>query len=307
VQKNPTSTAIAAGLLCAVFLWGASNTATKYLVETWPPVFTGCVRFMAAGAVFCALLRWTKLFGETHLVTPEINRQLWLRGGLSLATYILAFNWALKLSPVAHVALYLGASPVWALLWEGPPQRNWLSLQRYAAAALAFSGVVVLLWPALRHGSANLSGELLGVTCSVLWANFGRQCRVLGRDLTGPEVSAQTFWRVGIILAPFSLMEISVQAPPMRLNLLLALLVCVLGGSIGAIALWSAALRHWKTSQVYLFNNLIPLSSMTWAYFCLGEQITATFWKAMVLIAAGVLLGQANLQRLFGRLWLPTE
>jgi drug/metabolite transporter (DMT)-like permease len=41
-----------------------------------------------------------------------------------------------------------------------------------------------------------------------------------------------------------------------------------------------------------LYNNLIPLSTMLWAHFTLGEAVTTTFWVAMALIVAGVLLGQ---------------
>jgi drug/metabolite transporter (DMT)-like permease len=66
-------------------------------------------------------------------------------------------------------------------------------------------------------------------------------------------------------------------------------------------------LRHWNTSRVYLFNNLIPLSNMGWAHVCLGEPVTATFWFAMILIAGGVTLGQANLQRFFGAFWPPAD
>lgn len=286
---------MAAGLLFAVFLWGGNNTGVKYLVKFWPPIFTGSTRFLAAGALFCALLRWTKFFGPTHAVSRDLNRRLWWRGGLSLALYILVFNWALKLSTVSHVTLYLGAAPVWALLWEGRPEKNWASAQRYGAAALAFCGVAVLLWPAAHHGAGNLPGEILGVACGILWPFFGLQCRDLGRELTGAEVSAQTFWRAGLILAPLSLVEISVQAPSLRLTLLLVQLFCVLGGSIVAFALWNSALRYWKTSQVYLFNNLVPLSSMGWAHYCLGERITATFWSAMLLIGAGGVAGPGQL------------
>jgi drug/metabolite transporter (DMT)-like permease len=329
LHKKPNPTTIVAGLLTAVFLWGASNTAVKYLVKSWPPIFAGSSRFLIAGFIFCFLLRKTKIFGETHTITPELNRSLWLRGGLSLTAYMLSFYWALQRSSVAHVTLCIGASPVWALLWEGRPQRSWLSFQRYAAAALAFCGVTVLLWPAVRQHSLNLTGDLLGVLCSFLWALFGHQCRILGRNLTGPEISAQTFWRVGVILAPFAIAEMFVHIPPeltwldvvkspslidfsphalpLNWKLLFAQVVCILGGSIVAFALWNGALRHWKTSQVYLFNNFVPVTSMAWAYFCLGEQITATFWRAMILIVASVLLGQANLQSLYGRRWIPAD
>jgi drug/metabolite transporter (DMT)-like permease len=306
-QKNRGQATVAAGLFFAVFLWGGNNTGVKYLVKFWPPIFTGCTRFLVAGLLFCALLRWTRLFGQTHGISRDLNHRLWWRGGLSLALYTLVFNWALKLSSVSHVTLYLGAAPVWALLWEGRPEANWRSVQRYGAAALAFSGVAILLWPSVHGGAGNLPGELLGVACGILWPLFGLQCRELGRDLTGAEVSAQTFWRAGILLVPFSLVEISMVTPPLRTSLLLVQLFCIIGGGIVAFAFWNGALRFWKTSQVYLFNNLVPVSSMLWAHYCLGERITATFWGAMLLIGAGVLLGQANWQKIFGRLWLPTD
>ena len=74
-----------------------------------------------------------------------------------------------------------------------------------------------------------------------------------------------------------------------------------------AYALWNNALRHWPTSQVFLFNNLIPLSTMTWAHFCLGEPVTRTFWLAMALIVAGVVLGQTKWQKVLGTHWVPAE
>ena len=69
---------------------------------------------------------------------------------------------------------------------------------------------------------------------------------------------------------------------------------CILFGSVIPYTLWNAALRHWRTSRVMLFNNLIPLSTMSWAWFFLQEPVTPTFWMAMILIVAGVVLGQAN-------------
>jgi len=308
VQAKPNHGAIAAGLLLAVFLWGANNTGVKFLVRSWPPIAIGCTRFLAAGLLLLALLRWTRWFGGQTKPTAEMKRRLWTRSGLSLALYIVTFNWALRLTSLSHVALYLGAAPVWALLWEGPPERNWKSAQRYGAAALAFSGVLVLFLPLLRGGKTALTGEILGLACSVLWTHFGRQCRSLGGELSGAEISAQTFWRTGVLLTPLAAAEIAAGGGiPWRADLALVQLFCVVGGSVVAFALWNNGLRHWKTSQVYLFNNLIPLSNMAWANVCLGERITAGFWLAMAMIAAGVLLGQTDWQRLFGARWPPSD
>jgi drug/metabolite transporter (DMT)-like permease len=299
VRTKPNNGAIAAGLAFAVFLWGASNTGVKFLMRFWPPIATGSSRFLAAGLVLMALLRWTKLFGAQKKPLPaELEKALWWRGGLSLAVYIVVFNWALKLTALSHVALYLATAPVWALLWEGRPTRSWKSAQQYGAAALAFGGVLVLFLPMLRNGRAgSILGEILGMVCPVLWTYYGVQCRALGRDLSAAEISVHTFLRAGLLMAPLAMIELSSVQVRWRLDLVLIQVFCILGGAVAAFALWTNALRHWKTSQVYLFNNLLPVSNMAWANVCLGEPITGTFWMAMLLIAAGVFAGQAKWRR----------
>lgn len=307
MNNKPANSPIVASLFSAVILWGANNAGTAFLVRYWPPIFVGCTRFLVAGLILLGLFRWTRIFETQQAISRELNRQLWWRGGLALALYIVVFNWALVVAPISHVAVYLGAAPVWALLWEGKPEKSWKSLQRYFAAGLAFCGVVVLFWPVLKAGSKGLFGEILGLASSVLWTNYGRQCRALGQHLSGAEVSAHTFLRAGLLILPVTIFEILLKPLVWRTDAALIQIFCIVGSGVVAFALWNNALRHWKTSQVYLFNNLIPLSTMSWAHITLGEPVTKTFWTAMILIVAGVLIGQANWQKIFGTRWLPTE
>ena len=122
---------IAGGLLLVVFLWGGNNVGTKWLVGTWPPIFTGATRFLVAGGILLAVLRFTKLLGEFKPIERALWPQLWLRGGFGLAAYIVPFCWALHLTAASHVALYIGASPIWALLAEERPRWNRASFRRY--------------------------------------------------------------------------------------------------------------------------------------------------------------------------------
>jgi drug/metabolite transporter (DMT)-like permease len=297
VLSAKSNASIVAGLLLAVTFWGGNNAGTKWLVQTWPPVWIGTTRFFCAGLLLLGLLRFTKLLGTSRALRSEIKRRLWWRGGLSLATYIVAFTYAVKFTSASHVALYLGAAPVWALLWEGLSDRMSHGAWRYAAATLALTGVFVLLWPALRDSHANLLGEILGLASSILWTNYGRQCRSLAATLSGAEVSAHTMWRGGALLLPIIIAElIARKTLPLGGMQIAVQSYCILAGGVFAFAIWSNALRHWSTSRVFLFNNLIPLSTMTWAHFCIGEAITPTFWVAMILVAAGVVLGQMKFQ-----------
>jgi len=296
VRRSNPNFAIAASLAFAIFLWGGNNTGTKWLVQSWPPVVTGSTRFICAGLLLAGLLRWTNLFGPSAPITADTRRRLWLRGGLTLAAYIVCFNWALRFTSASHVALYLGASPVWALLWEERPAKSLRSLRLYGAAALALAGVITLFWPALHNAKTSLPGEALGLIGSVLWTVYGRESRALGNLLPGADVAAQTMWRAGILLIPLAVVE-TIMSPvmPCTMAMLGVQLYCVVAGGVVAFGIWTNSLRHWPASRVLLFNNLIPLSTMTWAHFCLGEPVTQTFWIAMSLIVAGVILGQSDL------------
>jgi drug/metabolite transporter (DMT)-like permease len=297
--KKTSNAMLGLGLLFAIFLWGGSNAGTKFVLAAWPPMWTGGSRFLSAGLLLLGILGWTDWLGQGRALTPEMRRGLWWRGGLSLAAYIVVFNSAVRHTAVSHVALYLGAAPVWALLWEGRPALAWSTLQRYGAAALALTGVLVLFWPASKAPTGSWGGEVLGLAASVLWTHYGRQCRILGAHLSGAQSSAHTMWRAGVLLMPLGLVEIWRSGLVWRSDLAWVHAYCIVAGGVAAFAIWNQALRHWPASRVLLFNNLIPLSTMGWAWACLGEPVTRTFWLAMLLIVAGVVLGQTNWQAIF--------
>jgi drug/metabolite transporter (DMT)-like permease len=281
-------------LLFAIGLWGGNNAGTKYLMAYWPAAWTGASRFFCAGLVLLAILRWTTWLGVSSPISATLRQRLWWQGGLSLAAYIVCFNSALRFTSASHVALYLGASPVWALLWEGRPALTLDTLRRYGAASLALLGLLVLFWPALRFSSTTWLGEVLGLLASVLWTNYGRQCRVFGAHLTGAQMTAHTMYRAGMLLAPLAVLEIVRSGLVVRGDLVAIQGYCIVAGGVTAFAIWSNTLRYWPTSQVLLFNNLIPLSTTTWAHFWLGEPITPGFWLAMGLVVSGVALAQIN-------------
>jgi drug/metabolite transporter (DMT)-like permease len=294
VSKPVNNTAIAASLLLVVIFWGGNNVGTKWLVTTWPPVWTGSVRFLFAGTILFGVLRFTNWLGAYQPLTRELLGQLWLRGGLSLAAYVVAFAWALHLTAASHVALYLGASPVWALVLEERPKRNWASVRRYGAALLAVSGVLVLFWPALKTADMNLAGEFCGLTASLMWANYNHQSRILAARINGVAVAAHSMWMSGMWLLPPGLVELAWHGAVLDARHLGVQAFCIVFGGVVPYAFWNSALRHWRTSRVMLFNNFIPVTTAAWAYFLLGEPITSTFCAAMVLIATGVGIGQAD-------------
>jgi drug/metabolite transporter (DMT)-like permease len=270
VKKSDT--VIALGLLLAVFLWGANNAGTKFIVREWPPVFTGSTRFLSAGLIMLAIFRWTNWLGEMKALTPLLNRQLWWRGGLSLA----AVHCVLQLGAAADVGVTCGALPRrvagLGVVLGRPAEEKLAELAALSGCAdcadrrngFVLSGLESLAWQHLDRRSA-------WAVVSVLWTNYGRQSRVLGANLSGAQATAHTMWRAGLLLLPFGLLEIPRANLHWRTDLFLAQLYCIVAGGVIAFALWNNALRVWPASRVLLFNNLIPLSTTSWSLFLSGR------------------------------------
>jgi drug/metabolite transporter (DMT)-like permease len=74
VPQPKHNVAIAGSLLFVVFLWGGNNAGTKWLVAAWPPIWTGGIRFLLAGLLLLAVLRFTSWLGEYHPLTSGLLR-----------------------------------------------------------------------------------------------------------------------------------------------------------------------------------------------------------------------------------------
>ena len=298
---------IAASLLLAITFWGANNVAVKYLVQHWPPVWIGSSRMLCVGMLLFGLQRWTPWAGKPSVIGPELNRSLWLRGSLILAGYIVVYTLAMMFTAPAHVALYFGTAPVWALFFESRPKADFESVRRYGAAILACAGIGILFWPKLQSGHADWRGDVLALVGCVIWVFYTRECKRLGGHLSSTEVTAHTMWRAGVWLAPVALWELVRSGVALRTELLgIQAFSIVFSGTL-AFILYNHALRHWPTSRVFLFGNLIPASTMLWAWLLLGDPLTTTFGVAMALVVAGVVLGQKIEIRILGNRWLPSE
>lgn len=292
-------------LVFATMLWGANNAGMKFLVKFWPPIAISSVRFILCGVLMLGLLRWTRWLGETTALAPTAGRQLWTRTGLSLAVYVVAFMVAIKYTSPANVALYLGTSPVWALLLEGRSEKG--RGLRWIAALLAATGAAILFWPSLAMRGDRWFGEAIALLASVLWALYGHLARGLSGAMTGAELTARSMWRAGVWLVPFTVWELTGATVIWRWDAAAVFAYSVLLPGIVSFALWAHALKLWPTSKVYLFNNLIPLWTVFWAWLFFGDPVTANVWLALFLIVGAVIISQTNWEKVLGRRWLPPE
>ncbi len=132
------------------------------------------------------------------------------------------------------------------------------------------------------------------LAASITWANYNRQSRVLSATIPGLEIAANSMWMSGAWLLPMGLIEvaahgITVDAPHLGVQAF-----CIFFGGVVPYAFWNSALRHWRTSQVMLFNNFHPPDDHCVGVFSFERTHHHTFCAAMILIVTGVAIGQAD-------------
>ena len=97
----------------------------------------------------------------------------------------------------------------------------------------------------------------------------------------------------GLLLLPFVIWEITKNPPALESHLIGWQVFSIFAGTIVGLGIWNHVLRYWPASRALLFNNLIPVFAMFWAWKFIDEKITPTFWPAMALVVAGVVVGLA--------------
>ena len=246
---------------------------------------------VASGAVALAILvairdRRLSLLGSRRVT-----------GVLSLTLYLVAFSvayvaldagmGALILFGGVQVTMFAGA----VMTGERVPTLRWLG------AALAFAGLVWLLWPAGAVRLPLLHG-LMMVAAALGWGIYSLAGRYAGEPLT--STAANFILAAPICLALMLLQPVSPEGIEVtRTGILLAVISGVVTSALG-YALWYAVLPKLQASVAAVAQLTVPVIALLGGMVFLGEVLTAKFAVASVLVLGGVALSVLAPQRTRG-------
>ena len=279
-DTHPTRVALA---LAAVYLiWGSTYLGIRIGLEGYPPFLMGGLRFLVAGSLFYAFLRW-----RGHAApTPAQWRNAVAMGVLLLLGGNGLVNFAEKTVSSGLAAIAVASMPLWAgsfsaLKGRQPGRMEWLGL------GIGFAGVV---W--LNVGSAmsaSLPGMIALLLAPVCWAFGSVWSR--DRDLPAPFMSTAAQMLCGgvaMTVVGLGIGERISAVPPLQATLAVAYLAL-----FGSIVAFSA--------YIWLLNNVRPALATSYAYVnppiavllgavLLNEHVDAHVIGAMAVILAGVLI-----------------
>lgn len=267
-------------LIGVYLLWGSTYLAIRIGLTGYPPFFMAAIRFLVAGGLLLAFLRWRGF----AMPTPRQWLNCAVAGTLLLGLGNGLVCYAEQSVPSGIAAVAVASMPLFAALFAGL-YRQWPSQMEWIGLSVGFVGVIVLNFGGGLRGSPL--GALALVTAAAAWAFGSVWSR--RRDMPHPAMSTAAQMLCGCLaLGIFGLLggERIHALPSLHANLALAYLV-VAGSILGF------------TAYIYLLHNVRPALATSYAYVnppvavlvgvALGGEMVHTLDLAgMAIILAGV-------------------
>ncbi|WP_256646128.1 drug/metabolite exporter YedA [Thermomonas paludicola] len=180
--STPAAASVALALAALYLIWGSTYLAIRFALEGgFPPFLLGGIRFLVAGGLLYAVLRWRGVAAPTR---PQW-RNLLVMGVLLLLMGNGMVNFGEQTVSSGMTAVIVSSSALWmgvfaALRGHRPNRMEWLGL------AIGFLGV---LWLSAGGSLAGTPGGLAALLVASLAWSFG-SIWSRGRDLPPPFMAA---------------------------------------------------------------------------------------------------------------------
>lgn len=264
-------------------IWGSTYLGIRFALEGgFPPFLLGGIRFVLAGALMFAVLRWRGVAAPT--------RAQWCNAAVMGVLLLLLGNGMVNLAektvPSAVAAVVIASVPLWmgifaAFRGQQPGRIEWLGM------AVGFAGVLWLNAGGARGGAWGGLVALL-VAC-IAWSYGSIWSR--GRDLPAPFMAAAAQMLCGgaaMLLVALATGERFVAMPTALAWGAFAYLAVF--GSIIAFSAYVWLLQNVRPALVGSYAYVNPVIAVLLGAWLANERFNARDLLAMGLIVAGVLV-----------------
>lgn len=272
------------------FVWGSTYLAIRIGVEQVPPFLLAAMRFLAAGIL---LFAWLRFRGA-----PSPSAREWASASLMgflifLVDYGCLF-WAEQRVPSGIAAVVLATIPVFIALFEIIFLRTQRLTFRLALALLiGIAGVAVLVNHSFSFGEVpvNTRGAIALLVASVSWSFATILSRKLALPASKPMSAAAQMFTGGVQLLLMSLAfgEFTrFHARQVSWSAWAALLYLVIAGSIVGFTAYIWLLHYESPTRVGTYAYVNPVVAVAIGYFFGHEPIGTRTLAGMALVLVSV-------------------
>lgn len=280
-------------LIFVALIWGVNFPVIKYALSDFLPLSFTIVRFsLAAAALFGVMALRRERFAVARQDLPALAA-LGLTG---ITFYNLLFMKGLQLTTASHSALFISMSPLFAAVLQTLRGRERLRASLVLGMLLATAGAYCIIRSThgeVRFGMATVTGDLMTIGASVLWALY----TVLAAPLLEryPPVTV-TAWSVAagtVLLLPAGAGELVRQSwSAIPAGSWAGLGFAALVGAAAAYVLWYEGVKRIGATRTIAYHYLVPFIAVLVSALFLGDAVKPLTIVGGVAIIGGVALVQ---------------
>jgi len=295
MNTSSTNVSRQTGLILAFatiyIFWGSTYLAIRLAVETLPPFLLAGIRFLFAGGVMFAWLRWKGV--------PLPDKNQWLHAAIAGTLMLLGGNglvvWAEQTVPSNLAALLVALTPAWfALLEWARPAGKRPALHTAVGILVGFIGVAFLVSGPHAAGTShaqNLIGMAALVLAGISWAAGSLWARYNAKP-ESPWMNAALQMICGggalMVLSVFNGEPGHFQYTRVQLQSWLALGYLVLFGSWIGFSVYIWLLKATTPARLATYAYVNPVVAVLLGHLVLSEPFGLRAMVSSAIILAGV-------------------
>ena len=281
---------IGIGLLFSI-LWASASVATKFGVQSAPPLILANVRFFIAGIL---LLGFSYGFCKGESFRLPIKKELFqlaLFGFLNTTLYLGLYVYAMKFTAAGIGSLAVSTNPLIIVLlsswWLGrrPKNEEWLGI------ALGMTGIAIATYPLLENSFTTTGGVVILLASMISVSAASVYYASVDWKLPNLLINGWQVFLAGIFLLPVTLIFGDVKSTHWDQQFWFSVLWLSLAVSIIGLICWFYLLRI-DTVKASLWLFLCPLFGFFFAWWLMDEPITIYTVVGTFLVIGGLYAGQ---------------
>jgi drug/metabolite transporter (DMT)-like permease len=288
----PSRTAIYLAFAAIYIIWGSTYLAIRIAIESMPPFLMAAARFIAAGSILFAVLKFRGARWPTarQWIANTVIGTLLLLGGNGLVV------WAELTIPSGITALLIGIGPLFIVLtewaWPGGIRPTWITM---AALLLGFSGVTWLAapWETNHDGGLNPTGLAAILGACVFWALGSIYSRHAKHGADPFLAASLQMLGGGAMLALVALVHgdfAALDVPSITPRGWIAFLYLTSIGSLVGFSTFVWLMKHSTPARVATYAYVNPVVAVFLGWLVLGETITSRTLVASAIIITAVVI-----------------
>lgn len=282
---------VAVAFLSVYLIWGSTYLAIGIVEQSLPPFFMAGTRFIIAGLILYAVMR----FKSTSHETTSHWGKAFLIGGLMLMGGHGAVVWVEQWLPSGLTSLLISTVPLWIVFTDWIRGGSKPNLKVAGGLFFGFAGVALLAGGLENLGASqvDLIGGITLVCGAFLWAQGSLVSR--STRFPFPPLLATSMQMIagGALLLVASVVAgewTRIRLDQVSFNSTIAWLYLIVFGSLVGFTSYIWLLKETTASRVSTYAYVNPIIAMFLGWAIAGEPITLRNVAAASIIVMSVVI-----------------